>query len=477
MTAATAPAPDTARESLASALTRRSPGIAAALDPERARLRAAAWAARAVPDAAVSDVRVGSVLCRPDGSCTLRYRVRLAPSGSERVLLVEVPRSGADVVVRPFPADPGLPTLPRAVDPVVMREVLGQVVPGTGGPRAVGWFAVDVVHHPRRDRCVLRYRLAPGTGGPGRPRHPVVFGKVYADPAAPAAAAAALRLLRTGLRPLPDGTRVAVPRPLAVVPGLRLGLVEEIPGRPVLPELLTTACRAGEHPGGTDPHELPDAVATAARLAAAVHACSPDGAPLPVRTLDGERAATESELALLEPVWPGPAARLRRGLDRALRAAGDPCGPAATRGPSGSGLAHGDLTPGQVLVDGTGGAGLVDVDTLCLAEPALDLGRFLAYLQVTGVRRAPSAEPLLAELSALFVASWLGSRLDQRPAAGGTRPPAAAAVRELRTRTAAYRALALARMGASACRQLKDDRLGAVLHVLDSAADGRGADG
>src|SRR3712207_8430077 len=41
---------------------------------------------------------------------------------------------------------------------------------------------------------------------------------------------------------------------------------------------------------------------------------------------------------------------------------------------------HGDLTPGQILFDGAR-PGLLDFDTVCQAEPALDLGQFLAYLR------------------------------------------------------------------------------------------------
>ena len=437
------------REPLREAVGRRSPAVLAALDVARAR---------AFAGAAVDGVRVRSVLYRPDGGCTLRYLVRLA-AGPEQVLLVEVPASGEDVVVRPFPADPGLPTLSQAVDPQLMRTVLGRVVPGTGGDRAIGRCAVDVVHHPRHGPCVLRYRLSPGAGGAGELRHPVVFGKVYADPTTAAAAASALRILRRGLRRPPGQLSIVVPEPLAVVDSLRLGLAAVIPGAPLLPGLLTSD---GDGIG------LRDAVRDAAGLAAALHAGDCGAAALPVRDLAGESAAVERELALLEPVWPEVAAHLRRGVARAVGEAedggGDPGGWLAP------GLAHGDFTPTQVLLGIPGAVGLVDVDTLCLAEPALDLGRFLAYLHVTAVRRSVRSGPLLADLTELFLEAYL----DARAATGGI-PGDGDARRVLRTRTATYRALALARAGARACWQLKDERLGAVLRSLDSGFDGRGS--
>ena len=116
-----------------------------------------------------------------------------------------------------------------------------------------------------------------------------------------------------------------------------------------------------------------------------------------------------------------------------------------------------------MLLDGSGRAGIVDVDTLCVAEPALDVGRFLAYLHVTGIRRSRAAWPVLADMTALFLESYLDAR-----SASGDGTAAAGARRLFLERTAAYHALALGRIGASACRQLKDDRLAAVVEVLDA---------
>jgi hypothetical protein len=452
-----APVAPAVKEPLRVAVGRRSPAVLAALDVGQARARASAWATGPVIPGAIDEVRVRSVLYRPDGGATLRYLVRLAPSGREQVLLGAVPATGGDVVVRPFPADPGLPTLSRAVDPQLMRAVLGRVVPGTGGERAIGRCVVDVVHHPRQGPCVLRYRLSPGAGGAGELRHPVVFGKVYADAAAAVDAASALRLLGRVLRRPPDRLRVVVPEPLAVVDSLHLGLAAAIPGTPLLPGLLTAA---------GDGRGLTDAVRGAAALAAALHSGDTAGSRLPVRDLAGERAATERDLALLEPVWPELAAHLRCGVARAVDGAeGGDAGGDAGGGPAPV-LAHGDLTPSQVLLGSPGSVGLVDVDTLCLAEPALDLGRFLAYLHVTALRRSRQAGPLLADLTELFLAAYG----DTRAGSGGMPGDG-----DLRTRVAAYRALALARAGARACWQLKDERLDAILRSLDAGNDWTGS--
>jgi aminoglycoside phosphotransferase (APT) family kinase protein len=48
-------------------------------------------------------------------------------------------------------------------------------------------------------------------------------------------------------------------------------------------------------------------------------------------------------------------------------------------------LVHRDFYEKQVLVDGTQ-AILIDFDTLCLADPAIDVGNFLAHLRLAGLQ-------------------------------------------------------------------------------------------
>jgi ABC-type multidrug transport system fused ATPase/permease subunit len=423
--------------SLAEVAARRITLLRVALGEERAGVEARAWASGSASGADVEAVRVGSVLCRPDVSVTLRYHVRTA-GPREQTLLVEVPPDGRDLVVRPFPDDPGLPTLPQAVDPAIARTVLAGAVPGADSAERCD---VEVVHHPRTGPCVLRYSM---------PGHHTVFGKVYPDAGGAERAAAAMRLLRAELPPLLYGNRILVPEPLAVDPSLRLGLAEAIPGRPLLAGLLRAAL-TGEPAAGDHRWTLRGAVEMAARVAASVHRCETDpGQPLPVRDIDGERTAVEEELRKVGEVWPLAVSLLRSGMSVAA-------GPREVGREAATVLAHGDMTPAQLLL-ARGSVGLVDVDTLCRAEPALDLGRFLAYLHVAGIRCAGStAWPLLEALSASFLHAYVDAT---RYWAGA--PTAEGVI----GRVAAFRTLTLGRMGARACRQLKDDRLRAVVDVL-----------
>jgi hypothetical protein len=468
-TVAAHPALEPAVEALAAAALQRTPLLRQALGDGPALTRR--WVAASAPDASVAGVQVGSVLYRPDGSATLRYEVRLCGARPRtRTLLVTVPRSGSDVVVRPFPADPGLPTLARAVDPALMRALLSRVVPGTGRDRAVARCTVDVVHYPRSDRCVLRYTLLPGAAGVGEVRHPTVFGKVYAGGSAAAAAATALHVLRGGTRDRAGGGQLVVPQPLAVVPSLRLGLATAVPGRPLLPRLLRSAVEAGSAAPGAGPWTLAGSVEAAGRVLAAVHRCAVPGSRLlPVRDLDGERERAAAQLRALGTVWPEAAGALHRRLGVAL--AGDLSG-CHLHPPAGTGLvtAHGDFTPGQLLLGDRAEVALVDVDTLCRADPAMDLGRFLAYLHVAALRRAAGSWPLLERLTGVFLGAYLDA-VEAGPDEEGAAAAAPGARAALLARTAAFRALALTGLGASACWQLKDRRLGAVLDVLDVGQD------
>lgn len=122
-------------------------------------------------------------------------------------------------------------------------------------------------------------------------------------------------------------------------------------------------------------------------------------------------------------------------------------------------LCHGDFTPAQLLVEDGAIRGLVDLDTVCWADPALDLGRFLAHADLA-VAKA-TGEPDDATAGG-FADSLLRGYLDAAPAAfGGDHPPLA--------RIAAYRALSLARSALRACRQLKSTRAEIALSVLRTA--------
>ena len=150
--------------------------------------------------------------------------------------------------------------------------------------------------------------------------------------------------------------------------------MEALPGRPVLPELVKQAL------GGAP---VPDRVGDTTELRSALRT-----AGTPWRRCTGRRCATcpcgpwptrlddvEHELDIVAQVWPEVAASVMDCLDARARFP-EP----VTRV-----VCHGDFTPSQVLLDG-GTPGVVDLDTLCLGDPALDLGRFLAHLHLLSAK-------------------------------------------------------------------------------------------
>jgi aminoglycoside phosphotransferase (APT) family kinase protein len=102
-------------------------------------------------------------------------------------------------------------------------------------------------------------------------------------------------------------------------------------------------------------------------------------------------------------------------------------------------LAHGDLTPSQLVLAGPR-IGVLDFDGLCQAEPAFDLGRFLAYLRVALAKSGNVAGDALASRF-----------LERYHVAGGPPTPSA--------RVQVYEIASLVRMAAHSWQQLKPARL------------------
>jgi aminoglycoside phosphotransferase (APT) family kinase protein len=190
---------------------------------------------------------------------------------------------------------------------------------------------------------------------------------------------------------------------------------------------------------------LREAVRAAGVALASLHGS--DLATAPVRSLVKEQAVLRRELALVEAYWPDVAAAVGSAVDGALAA--------ATTAPD-MVLSHGDFTPSQVLLDGSGTA-VVDLDTLCWADPALDLGRFLAHLELLAVKQGgEAATPVVHDLTRAFLDGYSGA---------GARTAAAAEANE---RVALYRGTTFARTALRASRQLKEYRVGLALSLLDS---------
>jgi aminoglycoside phosphotransferase (APT) family kinase protein len=258
------------------------------------------------------------------------------------------------------------------------------------------------------------------------------------------------------------GSRFAVPAFERYLPELSLALFEAIPGKPRVAALLREQAQAaapgrdGGDSGGRgagqrrqpDLRALRDAVQVCGRIAAALHT---SGIALGARRgFADDLAAVRADLEAVARRCPPLAKLLGPHLERAEQAA-----TSSEEAPPV--FSHGDFTPSQVLFEGPV-RGLIDLDAACQAEPALDLGQFLAYFAVqrrkAGLAGGWPPDPA-NELPAAFLdayASAAGVDLDRD---------------SLRRRVGAFQTLSLTRMALRSWRQLKVARLENVLAVLE----------
>ena len=156
------------------------------------------------------------------------------------------------------------------------------------------------------------------------------------------------------------------------------------------------------------------------------------------------------QLDMVEQVWPETADDVRSRLDHLEitdRVGTDGEESAAV-------LCHGDFTPSQVLFSGDAVCGIVDFDTVCWSEEAMDLGRFLAQLDLVVTKDAGrSADHLRVQLAEGFVAGY------------GESAGVPVGDESFRERIALFRSLSLASTALHACRQLKQRRLNLALSL------------
>jgi ABC-type multidrug transport system fused ATPase/permease subunit len=457
-------APRTSR--LTAALRDRLPGLESALDPERASERVRGMLS---PDCSVASISVGHLWLRDETSCNVRYEVALrgeaapmdpvivlgrvhqdaAAAASYATEVAALPTAAdtpppwrrsthvveeAALALSRFPLDPQLPTLPLVTD----GAVLNGLEPFAGSYREP---AVTVVHYPREGSCVLRYRRYRSPAHSHHGAAASVYGKVYAG-AGGVLADGFLRALLKAQRQHNDELPAAFPNRICYDPELRLLLTASLPGTPRVPALLKSWLAAGVG-DGTPTAELRRLLRESAQALAGLHGS--DLATAPVYTAAHEIANLEHELAIVRAFWPEEAERVMSCVEAP---------PSAVDDPDDIVLSHGDFTPSQVLLDGPVPA-VVDLDTLCWADPAFDLGRYLAHLHLLARKAGgPGRRERIDGLGGEFLRGY---------AEVSTRTSSAAVAAD---RIAFYMATSLARSALHSCRQLKPERFEVALSLL-----------
>jgi aminoglycoside phosphotransferase (APT) family kinase protein len=170
------------------------------------------------------------------------------------------------------------------------------------------------------------------------------------------------------------------------------------------------------------------------------------------RTFDDELAALQQGVAAVQRVTPELGLRLAAALDQIKH-----CG--ARTEPLPLCFNHGDFTYGQILFDGPQ-SGLIDFDSVSQAEPALDLGQFLTYLRVAGLKsKLPPAATrvLIDQLVDRFLETYavvVGVPVSDRA--------------RLRERVAIYRTISLLRRSLRSWQKFKPGRIVSALALLEA---------
>jgi len=406
-----------------------------------------------VRDQATGSEREQLVLGRvfPDEQRARNYLHRLGPlvaalegrvEQRHATTLTGAPEAVPGLVVHTFPIDGELPTLVGATDEGRMLGIFGKALGRSG--LEVNGCSVELGAYGRRHRCVLRYSIDVAAQRSGRKGRAVVFGKVYSGDTG-ARVAEVVPAVSAHLAELGQD-RLSVPSHLTYLSDLRLSLLNRVPGRTVIASILKATCLGQELEPGL-PTAL-EAVDDAARVAASMHNW-PTTATTP-RMLADDMREMRGELRAMRTISPELASHLRDLLDEIERA-GMGTRPGRLR------FGHGDYSLAQLLHDGRSVA-LVDFDSACQAESALDLGHFLAYLRLSIAKSQTSAtagEELAQRLSWRFLDSYSAERGE------ASIDPA------FEARVAVYKALSLMRITVHAWQKLKPARIALSLPLLE----------
>jgi hypothetical protein len=363
--------------------------------------------------------------------------------------------SGPGATVQHFPVDPRLPHLRTVMTPSGQGPLAAALESAARRAHDVppDWRVLQMGAEPVRykpgDRCVIRYRLTFGApagagGAAAATRTCTLVAKLYREPGEAEAAQDLLARLR-------DRAGVGwTARPLGVVPGFPLALTEDLgSSRDRVPAQsgLTVV-----HPGAED---ALDVVRRAAAALAELHTSGLSAGDLGRRTGAEEAGKAAKRAALLERYVPELAPQVRR-ISGAL------CATLAALPTDTVRPAHGSYKPSQLLVR-DGAVFLVDFDQFCLADPALDVGYFLAYLRPAGLWYHRAGRRAWFEAAAdAFRSTYLGSLAD--------RGESAATRAGIVARAPAFEAALLLKIAARRANRLHSPRVGEVAAVMEEVA-------
>src|SRR5688572_4189827 len=356
-----------------------------------------------------------------------------------------------------YPIDGLIPTLVDATDPnkvaSLLAETLPEVLSGTFSMQDVHQF---LAHYGRYKRCVLRYTIDGVQMETQTPQQVTVYGKVDADGLG-GMTVDIISALRERLNEPDLPYRFRVPRSLGFFPDLQLLLMESLPGKPFFKPLLKAwiennnrQMAGNENPSHEEEATLEKAIQTCALIAATLHGSN---IQLGERTtLEIQVAKLQAEANVLYEVLPELGAQVKSWMSQTVEfAQAYPAMPLC--------FSHGDFTYTQLIFDGKEG-GLVDFDTMCQAEPAQDLGHYLAYQRLNIIKDQDPNSPFPQETIEHLCAIFLDTYIDVSK--GWIADEAL-----LRGRVAIYELISLIRLTLHSWEKMKGSRLKQTMSLLE----------
>jgi len=347
-----------------------------------------------------------------------------------------------------YPIDGMMPTLVDATDPNKIASLLAEALPeGLSGKFSIQDIRLLLAHYGRYKRCVLRYSVEGILTETQIPHEVTVYGKVDADGLG-GLTVAIISALRERLREPDLLYRFRIPDSLGYFPDLQMLLMEALPGKPFFKELLKTW--TGNSPGSGNDAPLEQAVRTCALIAATLH-----GSNIKLgrqTTLEIQVDKLKEEADVLHYVFPELGAQVKLWINQTVEFA--QAYPAMQLC-----FSHGDFTYTQLIFDGTAG-GLVDFDTMCQAEPAQDLGHYLAYQRLNIIKdqnpNSPYHPEAIERLCALFLDTYIDVSKNWIADEG-----------LLRGRVAIYELISLIRLTLHSWEKMKGSRLKQTMSLLE----------
>jgi hypothetical protein len=356
-----------------------------------------------------------------------------------------------------YPIDGLIPTLVDATDPSKVASLLAATLPeALSGTFSIQEVQQSLAHYGRYKRCVLRYTIDGVQTETQTPQQITVYGKLDADGQG-GLTVPIISALREMLHEPEVPYRFRVPHSLGYFPDLQLLLMEALPGKPFFKPLLKAWTDKSNHQTSENEnssHEeeanLEKAIQTCALIAATLHGSNIQLGPRTSLELQVDKLLEETEV--LSHVFPEVGAQVKSWIDETVEfAQAYPAMPAC--------FSHGDFTYTQLIFDGKNG-GLVDFDTMCQAEPAQDLGHYLAYQRLNIIKDQDPNFPFAPEAIEHLCAVFLDTYIDVSKA---WIPDEAL----LRGRVAIYELISLIRLTLHSWEKMKGSRLKQTMTLLE----------